>query len=62
MSHIQPTDRLVLFPTYGRLDPTEQFWQINIHGVIFRRELSSRKRELLVRLLRGLLDAHIACL
>lgn len=57
-SNLQPGERVVLFPSYGRYMEDERSWRLHIRGAVFDpREIRLRKRVML-RLLRRLLSAE----
>ncbi|REJ68072.1 MAG: DUF2183 domain-containing protein [Planctomycetota bacterium] len=63
MSKIEQDQRVVFFPTYGHRQAgpgstSAADWLIDIHGVIFRPLISSRKRDLLVRMARSWLPRN----
>lgn len=63
MSEIQHNERVLFFPTYGWQAPDNENrhntdWLLDVHGIIYRPQLNSRKREWATRAARSLLPRN----
>lgn len=63
MNELRSDERILFYPTYARRDPAatgrqDADWLIDIHGIVFRPELTSRKRDLLTRFASRLLPRN----
>lgn len=55
-TNLKPDEEILFFPTYGTCDPQTGVWKLEVHGKVFEPENDSKKRALLMALLRRFVD------